>query len=367
VDAGKPASSPATPSTRTARRGSSRSRSSGCLILLTIALGLLAAVWIRSTATSPVEHDPDRIITIDPGMGSRGVLARLNEAGIVRHPLALRLYLLVAAGGGSLKAGDYKFPSPVTPVQALESIKRGEIYYEHVTIPEGFNRFEIAELLASKTGKASAGEFLRLMDDTAPIARLAPGATNLEGYLFPDTYAYISKTTPEDFIRAAVRRFQEAFTQDMAARASQIQLSVNQVVTLASLIEKEARVPGDRALIASVVMNRLRLGMPLAVDQTFIYAALLAGDYDGNPNQPRHRQRQSLYNTYLHAGLPPGPIASPGRASIEAALYPAETDYLYYVLASPDGHHKFSRTAAEHDVAVEQYHQMRHLQNSNRQ
>jgi UPF0755 protein len=312
-----------------------------------------------------VEHDPDRIVTIDPGMGTRGALARLNEAGIVKYPLSMRLYLLVFLRGVSLKAGDYKFASPISPGQALESIRRGEIYYERVTVPEGFNRFEIADLLAARTGKASPAEFLQRMDDTTLISRLAPGAQNLEGYLFPDTYPFTSKTTPEELVRAMVRRFQEVLTPEMIARAGQLQMTVNQVVTLASLIEKEARVQGDRALISSVVMNRLRLGMPLAVDQTFIYAALLAGDYDGNPNQPRHRQRDSAYNTYRHTGLPPGPIASPGRASIEAALNPAQTDYLYYVLATPDGHHQFSRTAAEHDAAVERYHQMRQLQNSN--
>jgi UPF0755 protein len=303
-------------------------------------------------------------VTIDPGSGTRAVLARLEDAGIVRHPNAIRLYLLVTRQGTQLKAGDYKFASPISPLQALDKISRGEVYYERVTIPEGYNRFEIAEVLAAKTGKATQEQFLQLMDDTALLAGLAPGAQNLEGYLFPDTYTFTTRTTTEEMIRGMVRRFQEVFTPQMSARARQLGMSVNQVVTLASIVEKEAKAPEDRPLIASALRNRLARGMPLAADPTFIYAALLAGDYDGNPNQPRHRRRESPYNTYVHTGLPPGPIASPGRASLEAALYPADTNYLYYVLATPDGRHKFSRTVAEHEAAVAQYHQLRLQQQS---
>jgi UPF0755 protein len=303
-------------------------------------------------------------VTIDPGSGTRAVLARLADAGIVRHPIALRLYLLVTRQGGQLKAGDYKFASPISPMQALEKIHRGDVYSDRVTIPEGFNRFEIAEVLTSKTGKATPEQFLQLMNDTSLVAGIAPEAENLEGYLFPDTYICTTRTATEDLIRGMVRRFQEVFTPEMAARAKRLGMSVNQVITLASIIEKEAKAPEDRSLIASVLRNRLARGMPLAADPTFIYAAMLAGDYDGNPNQPRHRRRESPYNTYIHAGLPPGPIASPGRASIEAALYPADTDYLYYVLATPDGRHKFSRTVAEHEAAVAEYHLLRQQQQS---
>ena len=303
-------------------------------------------------------------MTIDPGSGTRAALARLEDAGIVRHPIALRLYLLVTRQGTQLKAGDYKFASPISPLQAIEKIHRGEVYYERVTIPEGFNRFEIADVLAAKTSKGTPEQFLELMNDTALLGGIDPDAHNLEGYLFPDTYTCTTRTSPEELIRGMVRRFQEVFTPDMATRARRIGMSVNQVVTLASIIEKEAKVPEDRPLIASVLKNRLARGMPLAADPTFIYAALLASDYDGNPNQPRHRRRESPYNTYIHEGLPPGPIASPGKASIEAALYPANTDYLYYVLATPEGKHKFSRTVAEHEAAVAQYHQLRQqLQN----
>ncbi|HXU39834.1 MAG TPA: endolytic transglycosylase MltG [Blastocatellia bacterium] len=324
------------------------------LLILILALGALA-IWARKTATTPVEHDADRIVTIDPRTGTQGVVDRLAEAGIVRHPLALKIYVRATGRGGSLKAGDYKFASPISPLQAFDKIRRGEVFIERVTIPEGYNRFDIAETFATKTGKATADEFRRLMDDQTPVLRIAPTARNLEGYLFPDTYNYNTRTTPEELVHMMVNRFEEVFTPEWTMRASQLGLTVNQVVTLASIIEKEAKVPDERPHMASVFFNRLKRGMALGSDPTFIYAAILAGDYDGNPNQPRHRQRLSPYNTYLVAGLPPGPIASPGRASLEAVLYPLNTEDLYFVVNGTEGRHKFSRTASEHDVAVEEY------------
>ena len=326
------------------------------LLFIIILAGGASALWVRKTVTAPIEHESaDRIVTIDPGVGTQGTVARLAEAGIVPHPLALKVYLRITGKGSNLKAGDYKFPSPISPLQAIEKIRRGEVYLERVTIPEGFNRFEIAETFATKTGKATAEEFLRLMDDQTPIKRIAPAARNLEGYLFPDTYNYNTKTTPQDLIRGMVNRFEEVFTPEWSARASQLGLTVHQVVTLASIIEKEAKVPDERPHMASVFFNRLKRGMPLASDPTFIYAAILAGDYDGNPNQLRYRARQSPYNTYLLSGLPPGPIASPGRESLEAVLHPDNTDDLYFVVNGTGGRHKFSRTAAEHEAAVEEY------------
>jgi UPF0755 protein len=342
----------------TPRRGVLRKAGLVCILLLLAGAGSI--LWARHRLSAPVPHkNAERIVTIDPGMGTRAIVLRLGEAGIVHHPTMLTAYLMVTGGNRRLKAGDYKFASPISPLEAISKIQRGDVFYEKITIPEGFNRFEIADLLAAKTGKAASAGFLKLMDDTGPVADIDPTARNLEGYLFPDTYSYTSKTTPEDLIKAMVRKFRDVFTPEMAAQAAQENLSVKQAVTLASIIEKEARVNQDRPLIASVMMNRLSRGMLLAADPTFIYAAELAGDYDGNPNQPRHRRRDSPYNTYLYTGLPPGPIASPGRLSIDAALSPATTDYLYYVLAGADGHHKFSRTAAEHDQAVAEYHKLR--------
>jgi len=334
------------------------------LLIFVLLAGGAFALWVRRTVTTPVEHpSADRIVTIEPGSGTQTIVGRLAEAGVVDHPLVLKIYLRLTGRGGNLKAGDYKFPSPISPLQAVEKIRRGEVDLERVTIPEGFNRFDIAETLAAKTGKGTTEDFLRLMEYQTPIEQIAPKARNLEGYLFPDTYNYNSKTTPEDLIRTMVDRFQEVFTPDWAARAGRVGLTVHEAVTLASIIEKEAKVPDERPHMASVFFNRLKRGMPLASDPTFIYAAILAGDYDGNPNQVRHRDRYSPYNTYLVSGLPPGPIASPGRASLEAVLNPDDTDDLYFVVNGTAGRHKFSRTAAEHEAAVEEYRrQQRELQ-----
>src|SRR5262249_46761287 len=310
------------------------------------------------------EHpEADKIITIDPGMGTQAIITRLGEAGLIQHPTALRIYLKMAGGGNGLKAGDYRFASPISPLQIIDKNRRGEVVIERVTIPDGFNRFEIAQMFAAKTGKADEAEFVRLTEDQSPVEQIAPEVRDLEGFMFPDTYNYNVRTTPEELVRATVSRFEEVFSPEWTNRASQLGMTINQVVTLASMIEKEAKVPEERPVIASVFYNRLRLGMPLASDPTFIYAAILVGDYDGNPNQPRHRRRDSRYNTYMYPGLPPAPICSPGRASIEAALYPAQTDYLYFVVSGTTGHHKFSRTSAEHDVAVAEY---RRLQNAGR-
>jgi peptidoglycan lytic transglycosylase G len=326
------------------------------LFLLALAGAGVGALWLRAAVSRPVEHESaDRVISIEQGTGVQGIIARLGEAGIVSNPTALKIYLKLTGGASGLKAGDYKFASPISPLQAIDKIRRGEVYLERVTIPEGYNRFEIAETLATKTGKATTEEFLRIIDDQTPIEKIAPEARNLEGYLFPDTYNYSTKTTPEELIRAMVSRFDEVFTPEWTTRASQLHLTVNQAVTLASIIEKEAKVPDERPHMASVFFNRLKIGMPLGSDPTFIYAAILANDYDGNPNQPRHRSRLSPYNTYLVPGLPPGPISSPGRASLEAALYPDNTDDLYFVVNGTGGRHKFSRTAAEHDLAVQEY------------
>ena len=311
---------------------------------------------MRSTLNRPVEHaSAGEIISIHPGMGPSAIVNRLGEAGIISHPYVLRLYLRMTGRGGRLKAGDYRFDSPISPLEAIGKIERGEVSAERVTIPEGLDRFEITELLAARTGKASPEQFMVLTYGTELIEKIDPSATNLEGYLFPDTYQFTATTAPEDLIKAMVERFNDVFTPDFANRASQLGLTVHQVVTLASMIEEEARVPDERPRVASVFMNRLKRGMPLASDPTFIYAAKLAHDYDGNPNQPRHRRRDSHYNTYIYTGLPPGPISSPGRASLEAVLNPETTDYLYFVVNGTAGRHKFSRTAAEHEVAVQEY------------
>lgn len=329
---------------------------------LIIVLAAAIVIWIKTAVTGAVAHNSaEEIITVEPGTSLNGVIAKLTEAGIVRSPVALKIYMRLTGGGGNLKAGDYRFDSPISPLQAIEKIERGEVALDRVTIPEGFNRFDIAQKLAEATGKATKEEFLELMNDTSLIKEIAPDAKNLEGYLFPETYSYSKKDSAKDLISAMVERFKEIFKLEWRQRALELNMSPHDIVTLASIIEEEAKVPEERPRMSSVFYNRMKIGMPLATDPTFIYAAILANDYDGNPNQPRHRSRDSRYNTYKYPGLPPGPIASPGRASLEAALYPEQSDYLYFVLKSADGSHHFSRTAAEHEAAVQEYYKLREI------
>jgi UPF0755 protein len=323
--------------------------------LLLIGTLLGGYLWVKKTLNTPVAHNAEDIITVKQGMSTQAILTQLANIGIVKNPRLLSLYLRATRASSQLRSGDYKFKSPISPIEAIEKIQRGEVVFESVTIPEGSDRFDIAKILAAKTGKATEAEFLQLMNDTRLIRKIDPEARNLEGYLFPDTYNYNVSTSAKDFIELMVKRFEDVFGPEWQARARARNESIHKVMTVASIIEEEARVAEDRPKISSVIYNRLKAGMTLACDPTFIYAAKLAGDYDGNPNQPRHRQRTSPYNTYLYPGLPPGPIASPGRASIEAALYPADTDYLYFVANGIDGRHIFSTTPAQHSAAVEEY------------
>lgn len=330
----------------------------GCFLLLLLFVAGASAAgawWVKTKFYTPVEHDENKTLVVQPGTGTQAIIAKLSQLGIVKNPRALALYLRLTGRSGQLKAGVYKFDSPISPMEAIGKIERGEVTYERVTIPEGYNRFDIAKTLAKVTGKATEEEFLRLMNNPGSIAKIAPQARNLEGYLFADTYNYDANTSPEELVQAMVNRFKEVFTPEWTARAGQLGMTVHQVVTYASIVEEEARVEEDRPKISSVIKNRLKVKMPLACDPTFIYAAILAGDYDGNPNQPRHRQRPSPYNTYIFSGLPPGPIASPSRASLEATLYPADTSYLYFVANGIDGRHIFSSTAAQHEAAVAEY------------
>jgi UPF0755 protein len=222
-------------------------------------------------------------------------------------------------------------------------------------------------LPALKQRETTPEKILGLFKKTTLIADIDPAATTLEGYLFPDTYEYTANTTREQQVEAMVKRFRKVYTPEMQKRAKELGMTARQAVTLASLIEKEARVDSERELISSVFHRRLKLGIPLACDPTLIYAALLENKYRGKIYRS-DLERKSPYNTYKKAGLPPGPIASPGRRSIQAALYPADTNYLYFVVDATknDGSHKFSATSNEHDAAVRRLREQEREQSSQR-
>jgi UPF0755 protein len=248
-----------------------------------------------------------------------------------------------------LKAGEYDFDQPASTLAVLRKLVRGDVSFEILTVPEGSNRFEIADLVAEH-GFSTREEFLAATEDPQAVAALDPNATDLEGYLFPDSYRFPRHARPADIVRAMVRRFREIYTGLQSGETSR---STHEIVTIASLVETETWLDQERSVIAGVFYNRLRRGMALQADPTVSYAMLLAEGYSGQIRLS-DLSFSSPYNTYVNKGLPAGPIANPGKASLEAAIRPADTEYLYFV-ASVAGGHVFSRTLAEHNRAVEQY------------
>ncbi len=333
------------------------------LVIVAIVILAIAAVgggwvWLKSEMGRAINHTAaQKTITIESGTSTSTIVARLHNEGILPDTFPVKLWLRLFERGVNLKSGDYRFKSPISPLQVLNQLIKGEIAMRQVTIPEGFNQYDIARVLSGLQGlkqpAMSQESILELLKDVALISDLDPDATTLEGYLFPDTYEYSASTTREQLVEAMVKRFRRVYTPEMQQRAAELGMTTRQVVAMASLIEKEAKVDSEREMISSVFHRRWKTGVPLACDPTVIYAALVEGKYRGKIYQS-DLDRDSAYNTYKHAGLPPGPIASPGQRSLQAALNPAQTDYLFFVVDAikKDGSHHFSASSAEHENAV---------------
>ncbi len=310
---------------------------------------LLIAAFIAYEVRAPYAGFSGQVfVDIPKGTGTRQIATQLADAGVVRNAWAFELVRALRPRA-SLKAGEYLFKKPASAWEVLGRIARGDIFYFVLVVPEGNNTFDIgAALEHQKIMPARA--FLNAAHDPTLIRDLDPKAPSLEGYLFPDTYHLTRHTTPEQLCRTMTDRFRRAWKGLGAQNAD-----VHDAVTLASLVEKEAKLPSERPTIASVFSNRLRARMPLQCDPTTVYAALLEDRYRGTIYRSDLESKQA-YNTYQHAGLPPGPIANPGLASLKAALQPAQTDYLYFVaLGDGSGGHHFSSELAEHARAVQQY------------
>jgi len=332
-------------------------------ILLAIALLVLltasvSAVWVYRDLHTPVKHAKQgQYVEIPRGASPSSVINKLADEGIIKHRLPLALYLKLTSNGSQLKAGEYDFPSPISPLGVFAKLREGEQRLTRLTIVEGWTRWDIANAMYKipelKLNDPTAA--LPLMDDVSLISDLDPKATNLEGYLFPDTYDFPPDTKPAEVIAIMVKRFRKEWKLDSAQRGTVMNMSPREVVTVASLIETEAKLSEDRPLIASVIYNRLQKEMALAVDSTVIYASKLEGKWRNDGKVYKSDvERRSPYNTRLHSGLPPGPIAAPGRSSLEAALNPAQTDYLYYVRepARNDGKHNFYSTSTDFEEGV---------------
>jgi UPF0755 protein len=318
-------------------------------ILAVAVLGLVAvgaAVW---SLTWKYAGFPDQVfVDIPRGTSTRAVGSMLAQAGVVRYDWQFLLARAIRPGE-RLQAGEYLFRRPASVWEVFGRIAKGDVFYYDLTVPEGHNIFDIAAAVES-AGIMRAADFLDSARDPSLILDLAPKAPTLEGYLFPDTYRFTRHTGARQLCSMMTARFRRAWEGLGVAGAD-----VHDTVTLASLVEKESGLPRERPLVASVFLNRLRINMPLQCDPTAIYAAVLEERYQGKIYRSDLLSKQR-YNTYQYTGLPPGPIANPGLASLQAVLRPAETDFLYFV-ALPDGSggHQFSKELTEHARAVREY------------
>jgi|SRR5579864_3166514 len=346
-------------------------------LVMLIGLAAVAGAWLRYELTQPYRGYSQAQVFVDIPRGTPRweIASLLKDNGVLRSRVAFSL-LSKWHRRSVLQAGEYRFDQPMTPGQVFAEIAGGHIFVHTVVVPEGWNMFDIANEL-EKQGLCRREDFLSVASNPALVHDIAPGARNLEGFLFPATYAFSKHITPEEIAATMVRHFREEWGQlntDTQAKTSgdspavkpvsnrgkleALQpLSPSEVVTLASLVERETPQPKERPVVASVFYNRLRIGVPLQCDPTIQYVLDLAGT-PVRDVKPEDLRIASPYNTYLHRGLPPGPIANPGDASLRAALQPARTHYLYFV-ANDSGGHFFSETLAEHNRNVARYRRLK--------
>jgi UPF0755 protein len=327
------------------------------LILVVVAIAALAAAvagvyYARVDERYRGYTGTERFVEIAPGTGSRAIGKALVDAGVVRDEWTFRLAVLLTGTQRELKAGEYRFTTPASAKDVARKLARGDVFLRPITFPEGLSVKEMASIYESR-GLGTSAAFLAAARDTSAVKALDPAARDLEGYLFPDTYNVPRKMNAHALVRQMVQAFLRVYGETVQREVDARGGTLREVVTLASLVEKEAAQPEERPIIAAVYQNRLRIGMGLQCDPTVIYALEKAGRYTGNLTKADLRI-DSPYNTYKYAGLPPGPIASPGRASLEAATRPASVDYLYFVSRN-DGSHVFATTLAEHNKNVKQW------------
>ncbi len=322
------------------------------LISATLLL-LLFITWISLEFYRPMETPPNTIVfEVEKGQTAKEIALNLKKNGIIKKTWPFLAGYRVFFSAQSLKAGEYAIAIPDSPKNILHVLSEGSVYLHSITIPEGLIIQEIAGLLDSEDFVAKQ-DFLQDVAETSIISSLDKDAPNLEGYLFPETYRFSKGTSSEEIVAAMVFQFTKVFSQEWIERAAELGMSIRDIVTLASLIEKETSLRKEKKTIAAVFHNRLRIGMKLDCDPTIIYVLKLEGRFKDRL-RTRDLKYDSPFNTYLYSGLPPGPIANPGRGSLEAALYPTDEKFLYFV-SKNDGSHHFSQTFREHQNAVNKY------------
>jgi UPF0755 protein len=321
------------------------------IVLLAAVVAGAAAAWEWRRVSRPYRAfaGSEVFVELPPGSSVGAISARLADAGVVPGAWTFRLASRLAKSDRRLQAGEYRFTAPATPFEVAWRLAHGDVFKITVRFPEGLTVADMAGIFA-QSGLGTARDFIGAVADPMLIAPWDPAATDLEGYLFPDTYAMPRHAGAVGLVHAMVRAFQRTFDARRRTEATAQGLSLRSVVTLASIVEKETGRPDERPIVAAVYRNRLKIGMALQCDPTVIYALAQAGRWNGNLTRA-DLQFDSPYNTYKYPGLPPGPIAAPGKASLDAALHPADVPYLYFVSRN-DGTHVFATTLAEHNRNV---------------
>jgi UPF0755 protein len=325
------------------------------LIVLVLAVALAGVAgyqmmkWAEAPVVTEAEHPPSKVVVIPEGSTFQHVAGLLERERLVKSRSAFVLLGKALEADRKIRPGEYELSPAMAPADILSKLLAGRVVLHAVTIPEGYTMVQIADVLAQHRITDRA-EFLRLAKDKSFIKTLGISAETLEGYLYPDTYRFPKPVPAKEVIRTMVEQLNQVVTPDWQSRAKDIHLTLHQVLTLASVIEKETGSGEERPQISSVFHNRLQKKIPLQSDPTVIYGL---PDFDGNLHK-KDLSHPSPYNTYRWAGLPPGPIANPGAQAIRATLYPAVSPYLYFV-SKNDGTHQFSATLVEHNKAVEKY------------
>ena len=312
-------------------------------------IGVVAWYGHRGLDLPPLDVEIHHVVEIPADASFKTVAGLLAQKGLIVSPFWFRLLGKIQDAERRIKPGEYDFHTRMRPREILDALVKGKVILYSVLIPEGFTAHQVGRLL-SERGLADEMAINRLVTDPDFVQSLGVDAPTLEGYLFPDTYYFPRHTKPEEILKTMVGRFRQVFPAGMQARAAELAMTEREVVILASIIEKETGQDDERPLISAVFHNRLNKKLPLQSDPTIVYEL---PDFDGKWTRAM-LARATPYNTYLHAGLPPGPIANPGLKSLVAALNPAPVHYLYFV-SKNDGSHQFSASLAEHNRAVNQY------------
>jgi len=344
------------------------------IIVALVFIAILAVAglsfWVFRSVNAAVAHSKaNDYIKIEKGSTPREIIIKLAADGIISSVNATNIYLRTIGDPSKLQAGEYQFASPISTIQVLKQLEKGEDRTIKLTIPEGFTRFDIAKRVADKFGRASVTSgmetppmddtaVLALMDDITLIQDISPTAKNLEGYMYPTTYNFPRDAKPPEVIKAMVEQFWKFWKPEWSAQARSLGRTSHEIVTIASLIETETGVESERPIVAGIINNRLAKNIPLGIDQTNVYIAKMLGKWDGTIHKS-DLEVDSPYNTRTKTGIPPGPISSVTESSIRAALNPQPNDYIFYVrnVDANDGSHWFYASAAEFEKGKAKYQQ----------